>query len=278
MTEYGSCCHDDHEPGVFFFVFTTPDVIPYLNNAHEIFHITSNMQADYARNGVKCYSLQQKGKQMKRGTSSSMKSHKQSINNRWIKTRMWIDVNPVLTSGMVSSHATQQYAGMKYSKITTARSNDLTFFGGSCSPVERASGLSNGSKPRFRTFSSSYAIRKGKRPCISVSWPHWQNFAPTDKKSWRRPCHHECFQKEMNVTLLCHDFAAAVAELAIGNSRPRSTWCGHTAHSYIVQTRERHPQRYLPMLAVLQKKILRLQMQWKCPAVPNISDNKSWHH
>ena len=73
-----------------------------------------------------------------------------------------------------------------YSKMTTARSKNCTLFGGSCSSVERAPGLSNGSKPSFSPFCSPNTIGEEKRPCVSVSFPHWQDVMapPLQLRPW----------------------------------------------------------------------------------------------
>ena len=78
--------------------------------------------------------------------------------------RLWGQsyVLPPLKFGRARS---EQY---KYSKMTTARSKDLTLLGCFSSLVERAPGLSNGNKPTFSPFSSSYTIGEEKRPCVSV--------------------------------------------------------------------------------------------------------------
>ena len=78
-------------------------------------------------------------------------------------TELWLwGQSYVFASTEIRRARSEQYT---YSKMTTARSNDLALFGCSCYPVERAPGLSNGSKPSFSPISSSYTIVRETSLC-----------------------------------------------------------------------------------------------------------------
>ena len=80
-----------------------------------------------------------------------------------------------------------------YSKITTARSNNLTMLSGSCSPVERTPGLSNGRSPDSAHSVCPIPQVKGNVPVLAclAPPPTGEILHPTTgEKPWRRPLVH----------------------------------------------------------------------------------------